>query len=328
MLSPAEEAAVVMAQWVREAPALCARKLAARQEGLAFKGLLTTPPDPPKIVVDAPCKRPYVSSVRRKALDMTALELFTRYGDKVDPAKVHGGKVAVQNPCSRCGGAGRADKWAHTGYTCFDCGGNGKGRVVALKVYTAEEIATLNERRDARRAKIAAKREAAAAVAKAAASAKFDEWEAANADLLVKVRRYRARAEFLESLLGKLEGRDFIWTDKMTDAAASCVAKIEESDMLKAASAYVGAVGERLKGLKLTVERVYDFARPVFNAPWLKETVYITTMVDADKNCFVVKSPRFRAEEGEAVELSGTVKEHTTFKDRRQTVLTRVKAKE
>jgi len=28
--------------------------------------------------------------------------------------------------CNRCGGAGRADKWAHTGSVCYQCGGSGK----------------------------------------------------------------------------------------------------------------------------------------------------------------------------------------------------------
>lgn len=30
------------------------------------------------------------------------------------------------NTCNRCGGAGKADKWIHTGSVCFKCGGSGK----------------------------------------------------------------------------------------------------------------------------------------------------------------------------------------------------------
>lgn len=33
--------------------------------------------------------------------------------------------------CPRCGGAGGADKWAHTGRVCFEC--NGKGHVPARR---------------------------------------------------------------------------------------------------------------------------------------------------------------------------------------------------
>jgi DnaJ-class molecular chaperone len=31
-----------------------------------------------------------------------------------------------EDKCPRCGGAGRADKWAFTGHVCFRCGGSGK----------------------------------------------------------------------------------------------------------------------------------------------------------------------------------------------------------
>jgi DnaJ-class molecular chaperone len=30
------------------------------------------------------------------------------------------------NTCTRCGGAGQADKWLHTGKVCYKCGGSGK----------------------------------------------------------------------------------------------------------------------------------------------------------------------------------------------------------
>lgn len=32
----------------------------------------------------------------------------------------------INDTCPRCGGAGRADKWIHTGSTCYDCNGDGK----------------------------------------------------------------------------------------------------------------------------------------------------------------------------------------------------------
>ncbi len=30
------------------------------------------------------------------------------------------------NTCSRCGGAGRSDRWSRTGHVCYKCGGSGK----------------------------------------------------------------------------------------------------------------------------------------------------------------------------------------------------------
>jgi DnaJ-class molecular chaperone len=32
----------------------------------------------------------------------------------------------ASNTCNRCGGAGEADKWHHTGRVCYQCGGTGK----------------------------------------------------------------------------------------------------------------------------------------------------------------------------------------------------------
>src|SRR5262245_66401315 len=68
--------------------------------------------------------------------------------------------------CGRCGGAGGADKWRHTGWTCFDCGGAGTRGTETVKLFTAEKPAKLNA---AAQHRAAAK--AAAARAEAAARA-------------------------------------------------------------------------------------------------------------------------------------------------------------
>ena len=42
-------------------------------------------------------------------------------------SNVSSGKPAawVLKICGRCGGAGGSERWRHTGWTCFECGGKG-----------------------------------------------------------------------------------------------------------------------------------------------------------------------------------------------------------
>ena len=63
----------------------------------------------------------------------------------------NGTKIYHDWTCSRCGGAGRSDKWWKSGYTCYECGGTGKRRVPKeVKEYTPEYAAKLEARRIAR----------------------------------------------------------------------------------------------------------------------------------------------------------------------------------
>jgi hypothetical protein len=33
--------------------------------------------------------------------------------------------ISHQERCGRCGGRGGSERWAYTGWTCYDCGGTG-----------------------------------------------------------------------------------------------------------------------------------------------------------------------------------------------------------
>src|SRR5258707_155916 len=86
----------------------------------------------------------------RREIEM--VQMFTREGRAVQVTE--GTKAFSQaRTCGRCGGAGGADKWAHTGWTCFDCSGKGTNGTELIKVYTAEKLAKLNEAAAKRNAK-------------------------------------------------------------------------------------------------------------------------------------------------------------------------------
>lgn len=51
-------------------------------------------------------------------------ELHTRIGRKTRQKELS--EYKTDNRCNRCGGAGQADKWLHTGKICYKCGGSGK----------------------------------------------------------------------------------------------------------------------------------------------------------------------------------------------------------
>jgi len=66
--------------------------------------------------------------------------------------------AVVIRVCSRCGGLGGSDKWKHTGWSCYQCGGSGRGTTAMARLFTTDELKVLNERRDTQRAKKAAAR--------------------------------------------------------------------------------------------------------------------------------------------------------------------------
>lgn len=264
-------------------------------------------------------------------------ELFYRHGKEFKGLPYKDSKGAPytlgRRKCTRCGGAGRSDKWAHTGYTCFDCGGSGDGGERREKLYTAEKLAKLNATAEKRHAKKQAIADAKEAERKIQADAARGKFESENAELLAWLRAatpnyddfdVAGQSEFLVSLRRQAE-RSACWSLAQIEALKKFKRTSEERAARAAGSKFVGAVGGKLKDVKVVVERVNDFYRNGFSGG--RELVYITQMRDPDGNALVVMSPRFHAEKGEELVISGKIKKHSEFRGERQTELSHVREK-
>ena len=174
--------------------------------------------------------------------------------------------VVRERRCGRCGGAGGSDKWAHTGWTCYDCGGSGRRGTETLKLYTREQLDKL----DAAAAKRLSKKTAAAQVRADARQAEADvhreAFTALHGELLAAADPYLDRSELLQDVVSKARERCAL-TDSQAAAIRSTIDKIAAGDAAKAASRHVGKIGDRITA-EVTVERVSSFERRVFGAPW------------------------------------------------------------
>ena len=95
----------------------------------------------------------------------------------------------------------------------------------------------------------------------------------------------------------------------------------------KALSQYVGEIGQRMTITGTFVKTAW-FKVQSFSG-FGEDTMYIHTFKDADGNVLVWKTGRglgdINVAEGDQVQIKGTVKQHSEYKDEKQTVLTRCK---
>lgn len=242
----------------------------------------------------------------------------------------------VRFPCTRCGGAGGADKWKHTGWRCFDCNGSGEGRAKSVRLYTAEQITKLDASRAKRQAKKQAAVQAAQAIAAAAAEARRTAFQAEYADVLPWLSQVGAaddadqidfQTTYREGFLGDMLRRahhDAEWSEAQATAVRAAYQRYLDQKRKARESRHVGAPGQRIEAT-VTVERVTSFYRPEFNNPNHAQTVWIVTMRDAAGNALVSKSPRFCPEKGASLTIRATVKQHDEYRDEAQTLLQRIK---
>lgn len=102
------------------------------------------------------------------------------------------------------------------------------------------------------------------------------------------------------------------------------LAREAEIKAQKAISQHVGEVGERM-ALTVTFDHSAWYEAHI---GWMTQTVYIHTFKDSEGNVLIWKTSSNslgNLEEGQQVTLTGTVKEHSVYKDEKQTALTRCK---
>lgn len=206
----------------------------------------------------------------------------------------------VERPCERCGGAGGSDKWYFTGWTCYECGGNGRGKTEVVKEYTPEYEAKLAERRAKRRAK----------------------WEAEHAEEIAQAEAERKAREEARRLQQEQEERERL------EAEAREKAEKEKSQ-------HFGNVGDKVE-LKVVYKKCAWFEVDSFRG-YGKDTMYIHTFKNGD-NTVIWKTTKSLGrwndndewegfEEGDELIIKGTIKEHSEYEGEKQTVLTRCRIK-
>lgn len=178
-------------------------------------------------------------------------EWFLRSGEKFDPAqylllgiKRFAKPFSIKNEnqatiseaivCDRCGGAGGADKWMFTGYSCYKCGG---GKIIGYrtsKLYSAEKLEKLNVAREKARAKAEEKRAAKMQAEQAAKEARKDEVKALNEqrypEAMAVLAQYDGEMEFMLDVREKAFGGEEI-TENQANAVLKVWAKtVERND--------------------------------------------------------------------------------------------------
>lgn len=228
--------------------------------------------------------------------------------------------------CSRCGGAGGSSMWAHTGWTCFECGGSGKHKngPESVRLYTADELVKLDASKAKRDAKKQAVTDALVVARKAETDQRRADFDAAYGYLLTAAEPFIERSSFVKDVVRKARETAYM-SDRQEIALSQTIAKMAAEDIAKASSGYVGEIGARIE-VAVTVDRIASFDRQSFRG-FGSETVWIVTMRDAAGNAIISKTPSFHPEKGEKFVLRATVKEHGDYRGEKQTTVQRCAVK-
>ena len=265
--------------------------------------------------------------------------------DKLIKVDKNGTEYYANYTCQRCGGAGGSDKWQFTGWKCYECGGSGKSTKPQIwKKYTPEYEAKLNERRAKRAAK---KLEELTAKQDDTLTRWLDshQFDADGNTFVVLGNTYEAREQLkaigakYDSIIGwhfhqAIHGFDTKMVN-INDIATKTLYGYNidpvlfdkvmnpPSDEPAPVSEYIGTVGD-----KISVKVTYDHAAYWESnfRPWEHRTTYLHSFIDEHGNVLVWQTSNGLAfEKGDALMVTGTIKEHKEYNEVKQTVLTRCK---
>lgn len=252
------------------------------------------------------------------------MQLFNRNGVERKPNAGTPAKpvfIAEQN-CMRCGGAGGAEAWKHTGWTCYRCGGNGRDpNRIREKLYTVDELEKLNERRTRLRAKKQAERDAAAAVEQARRDAEREEVISANSGFLARIDAELAHGEheLLRSVRDRIAEQAKDPTDRQLEVVNGIIARNEAERARRAAARHVGSIKERRE---FTLTLLYCRSEQTGQFP----TIWSHWSLFTDENgCKIasksapwvlgLKSDRDGYPKGQTIRVKATVTDHKLDKN-------------
>ena len=235
--------------------------------------------------------------------------------------------------CRRCCGQGGCESWKFTGWVCYRCGGAKKDptdKIIKWNGTPSEgfvEFALAKHEADLQRAAARAEKKRLAEIA-----AK----EAWLASMELLAPEFTATRDLLyglaQEIAGKLgsqaklpsEGQLKVIVNGIKWAKEKAVKDAQRAEKAKA-SEYVGEIGERLKDLVITVEAVISY-----DSQW--GGGHIAALRTAEGHAlkwFTSSAAAYdlmdAKEAGAQLLLTGTVKAHETYKEERQTSLTRCK---
>jgi hypothetical protein len=252
----------------------------------------------------------------------------------------NGTKIYHDYTCQRCSGLGASEAWKWTGMTCYECGGSGVSKARIIREYTPEYAAKLAAKRQARWEKQQAELKAKAERLNAEFLAEYfpegkmyfpamsddkgwemiDALKAAGVKVIGNQWYFTSRPEgipVVEATPLEITELDYNGIRMFCfDMYRIIDAKIEA---LKPVSQYVGTVGE-----KITVTAVYEhcaYYDTQFGTTW------VHTFLTADGDILVWKTSNslMAIQVDDQVTLTGTVKEHSEYRGKKQTILTRCK---
>lgn len=269
------------------------------------------------------------------------LEAHSRW--HYDRTDRNGTRYFWDNTCPRCGGTGHLHGYEYVqGGICFKCEGSGvveKPRTI--KVYTEAHGAKLKAGREARAQQKEIERLEKARASRGEWLSKLgfgnedgtyvlymvkgntysikDELKALGCKFQPSIGWYSAQPldgyecqRFTEDqVVDKSQEYSIVWKDKSEIEA--------QKEYEPSASEWVGEVGER-------IEKVFHFDKLVWRGAGVAgKTSYMWLMSDEDGNAYKWSTSCYY-EEGDAVKLRATVKDHSEYKGTKQTVVTRCTA--